>query len=100
MINIKKYKNALFINGHANFAKRGSDIVCAGVSSIAIGALNWFDIDYANISVSSGDLKLIIDSNYKKGLELIDLIFTQLLAMYENYKDYINIKEIKDFYKE
>lgn len=100
MINIKKYKNALFINGHANYASHGSDIVCAGVSSIAMGALNWFDNNYVDINVSSGNLKLVINSNYKKGIEFINLIFIQLLAMYTNYKTYINIEEINDLYKE
>jgi uncharacterized protein len=28
------------ISGHAFFAKRGSDIVCAGVSAVSIGAIN------------------------------------------------------------
>ncbi|MCA1031908.1 ribosomal-processing cysteine protease Prp [Bacillus timonensis] len=28
------------ISGHANFAKRGQDIVCAGVSAVSIGAIN------------------------------------------------------------
>lgn len=28
------------ITGHANFAKKGSDIVCAGVSAVSFGAVN------------------------------------------------------------
>lgn len=28
------------ISGHAFFAKRGKDIVCAGVSAVAVGAIN------------------------------------------------------------
>ncbi|MDQ7863244.1 ribosomal-processing cysteine protease Prp [Peribacillus frigoritolerans] len=28
------------LSGHANFAKKGSDIVCAGVSAVSFGAVN------------------------------------------------------------
>ncbi|WP_108669454.1 ribosomal-processing cysteine protease Prp [Peribacillus acanthi] len=28
------------LNGHANFAKHGQDIVCAGVSAVSFGAVN------------------------------------------------------------
>jgi uncharacterized protein YsxB (DUF464 family) len=28
------------ITGHANFAKKGADIVCAGVSAVSFGAVN------------------------------------------------------------
>jgi len=31
---------AFTVEGHANFDKYGSDIVCAGVSAVVIGALN------------------------------------------------------------
>ena len=28
------------IKGHANYAKRGEDIVCAGVSAVSVGTVN------------------------------------------------------------
>ena len=28
------------IKGHANYAKRGEDIVCAGVSAVTVGTVN------------------------------------------------------------
>ncbi|RAK21396.1 hypothetical protein B0I26_103359 [Anoxybacillus vitaminiphilus] len=31
---------AFTLSGHANFAKRGQDIVCAGVSAVSFGAIN------------------------------------------------------------
>ena len=45
MINVKvNYLNdqidELIVKGHSNFAPKGSDIVCAGVSAIVIGGLN------------------------------------------------------------
>jgi uncharacterized protein YsxB (DUF464 family) len=46
MINITIYRtesghiHSFEMNGHALFADRGKDIVCAGVSAVSIGAIN------------------------------------------------------------
>jgi len=42
------------MSGHANFAKRGSDIVCAGASAVSFGVVNSI--------ISLTDVKPIIDS--------------------------------------
>jgi uncharacterized protein len=43
-VNIKRSKEgkvqAFTLSGHANFAERGQDIVCAGVSAVSFGAIN------------------------------------------------------------
>ncbi|WP_313801105.1 ribosomal-processing cysteine protease Prp [Cytobacillus sp.] len=46
MINVTVIRNkssmiqSFLISGHAFFAKRGKDIVCAGVSAVSVGAIN------------------------------------------------------------
>ncbi|MFC5733700.1 ribosomal-processing cysteine protease Prp [Cytobacillus gottheilii] len=46
MIDITIYRNqtgkiqSFAISGHAFFAERGQDIVCAGVSAVSVGAIN------------------------------------------------------------
>jgi uncharacterized protein YsxB (DUF464 family) len=46
MINIKIYRTesgtiqSFELSGHALFADRGKDIVCAGVSAVSVGAIN------------------------------------------------------------
>jgi uncharacterized protein YsxB (DUF464 family) len=39
MIIIKFTKTSISLSGHSNFAKKGSDIVYAGVSAIFFGSL-------------------------------------------------------------
>ncbi|MGM9927840.1 MAG: ribosomal-processing cysteine protease Prp [Bacillus sp. (in: firmicutes)] len=43
------------LSGHANFAKHGSDIVCAGASAVTFGAVNSI--------IGLTDVKPIIDTN-------------------------------------
>ena len=46
-IKVGKKSNSIIklnIEGHAGFADKGKDIVCASISSIAIGLLNSIDI--------------------------------------------------------
>jgi uncharacterized protein YsxB (DUF464 family) len=46
MINVTIYRTddgkirAFTVSGHAGFAERGKDIVCAGVSAVSFGAIN------------------------------------------------------------
>lgn len=47
---INEYFISIEIDGHAEFAQYGNDVVCAGISSIVFGALNAFD--YYNLSAS------------------------------------------------
>lgn len=54
MIKINHYPNALLVKGHANFDEHGKDIVCAGVSAIIMGALNWFDQQKQQLRLSKG----------------------------------------------
>ncbi|WP_019242759.1 MULTISPECIES: ribosomal-processing cysteine protease Prp [Bacillus] len=52
----KQGKIASFtMNGHANFAKHGSDIVCAGASAVSFGTVNSI--------ISLTDVEPIIDTN-------------------------------------
>lgn len=48
MINVKIIKKedfikSIFIDGHANMAQYGYDIVCAGVSTLAYSLINYFE---------------------------------------------------------
>ncbi len=40
MIKVKTTNNKIVINGHANFASYGKDIVCAAVSSVVTTSVN------------------------------------------------------------
>ena len=65
MINVKiKYINdvisELEVKGHSNFAPKGSDIVCAGVSAIVVGGIN---ADQYFFNYGTKELRQIITSS-------------------------------------
>lgn len=99
MIKIKVYKNAFVIEGHALFAEHGTDIVCAGVSAIAMGALNWFDQQTTSITVNDGFIKVIAKQSDIKAIEYIDLIAVQLQAIALSYSKNVQLKRINNFYE-
>ncbi|MCV3728342.1 ribosomal-processing cysteine protease Prp [Ureaplasma miroungigenitalium] len=93
MISIKKYLNALVIEGHAHAGKYGQDIVCAGVSAISLSALNWFDEDAINVVMRDGYYHLTIKQKNETNLMYLNLIYIQLASVAQSYNQYIEIQE-------
>jgi uncharacterized protein YsxB (DUF464 family) len=104
MINIVLYKKndkliGFCINGHANYAEYGNDIVCSAVSMLAINTVNSIDsftndkFDL-NIDEDTGYLSLIIKSNISKDSEVLlkalQLGVTNVMKQYGN--DYIQVQ--------
>ncbi|WP_031488934.1 ribosomal-processing cysteine protease Prp [Ureaplasma canigenitalium] len=89
MIEIKRQASSLIVKGHANQNQYGKDIVCAGVSAIVMGALNWFN-EKAKIIVNDGYIEINVEDNESEKAYL-DLIMIQLKAIEAIYKKYIKI---------
>lgn len=68
-VKIEKHKRLLTLSalGHASYAPYGSDIVCAGVSSIIMGLCSSLDGRRTEIHISSG--KAIIRARYSRKAE-------------------------------
>lgn len=97
MIKIEFFDNGLKINGHANADNFGNDIYCAGVSSIALGAINWFDQNEIIYKINDGSLELKIIKITNENLYLLKLLKIQLQAlMSDEYKKYIQIIEYRN----
>jgi uncharacterized protein len=86
------------VTGHAKSAKRGQDLVCASVSSIATGALNALDRYAPGVCV----LQLQDDENARIDIQVRDIqnnvaqiilqtVLTQLETIENNYSKYIHI---------
>lgn len=109
MINVLVEKKAdqitrLSVDGHADFAELGSDIVCAGVSAVVIGGLNAidklddevvFDLSY-NEDITGHITYRSIKSTSKEQL-ILQSILISLQTIQENYSKYIDIhtREVK-----
>lgn len=65
------------INGHADYAKKGSDIVCAGVSALTIALVHTLDALQDEGKVES---KMDIDTGAAE-IECLSKIFTDIIEV-------------------
>ena len=65
------------INGHADYAKKGSDIVCAGVSALTIALVHTLDALQDENKVEN---KMEIDVGVTK-IECLSKIFTDIIEV-------------------
>ena len=98
MINVKVYKDGLNyigyeIDGHAGYASKGNDIVCASVSAVSqlvVEQLNIFGIKY-DIDIKDGYMHIMVKkSDYTAGI-LIESLHQILTDMQEQYPKYISV---------
>lgn len=89
MIDINVSPNSLIVKGHSEYADRGNDIVCAGVSALtqaAILGLRYYDVDM-DVSMSHGEMTVQINKNE----DIVKPIFTAMV---------VGLKEIAKQYPE
>ncbi|KAB2338704.1 ribosomal-processing cysteine protease Prp [Cytobacillus depressus] len=87
------------ISGHAFFAERGNDIVCAGVSAVSVGAINAVHSLTGvtpEIEQESGLLRCIIpehlpDHTQEKVQLLLEGMVVSLQTIEEQYGQHIKI---------
>ena len=93
MINIRYSKNSISLKGHANYAPKGQDIVCAGASAIFFGAaLSWFDKKDIELYINCHDgINLDLKNKTKVNQDKLNLMFKQLQQLAKNNKKYIKI---------
>jgi uncharacterized protein len=87
------------ISGHAFFANRGKDIVCAGVSAVSVGAINAVHaLTGVTPVIENGDgfLRCVIPENiqndiYEKVQLLLEGMIISLQTIEEEYGKHIKI---------
>ena len=92
-------KNCGFtIEGHAGYARRGRDIICASVSALALNCINsieYFTEDAMKTECEekTGYLKLLLTESVSRESQLLlDSLLLGLQAIQESYgSHYINI---------
>lgn len=93
------------ISGHAKFATKGKDIICAAVSAVsqqtAIGIVDYLKIN-AYTEVKDGFLSLDIENSDKDGKEkeikaMLETMYIMLSQIEEQYPGYVklSVKEVK-----
>lgn len=90
---------ALIVSGHANYAKYGQDIVCAGVSSLVIAIANQIKRHNLQCEIITNDNEdgyvafEVSKSNDKLNL-LLETLIMGLKEIESSYPKYIKIKEV------
>lgn len=85
------------VSGHANYAEKGKDIVCAGVSAITqsvLYTLKEYALVESQIEIPRGYLEAeVVDDTHKtKEVQAIfKVLETGLLALETEYLDYIEV---------
>ncbi|MDC4182281.1 ribosomal-processing cysteine protease Prp [Mycoplasma bradburyae] len=93
MIDITFYASAIKISGHAFFDNHGRDIVCAGVSAIVFGGINYFkpeDVKVIKNQENNSIFLELLEVNIKN-LTAINVIKTQLSVIASVYDKNIKI---------
>ena len=94
MTTILFYKNGFIIKDHTNYDKSGSDLVCAGISAIVFGTINWFNknmIVHLNIDETQPIIEFFtkLNKNAEVGLSLVK---KQFLTIKKSYPKNLSVK--------
>ena len=84
------------VSGHAEYADKGKDLVCAGVSTIMIGSLNALDLlanDTCDLVMDNNLVSIKIKKNTYDSQLIIKTVILQLETLKEKYSDYICIEQ-------
>jgi uncharacterized protein YsxB (DUF464 family) len=98
LVEFKKNNNVSFlrITGHADFAEHGSDIVCAGISTLAYSIGNKIlnmDENF-NLEVNENEFKFNNDMTNLEINLLLDTLYEGLLMIEHQYPENITFKEV------
>lgn len=102
MINVYIGSNSIEVEGHANFAAFGSDIVCAGVSALIGGlyiALQEEEIEHTYIE-GNGYVKFEITEDSDKAAEYLKFVVYGLHNIEVQFGEYITIHNTESFLSE
>ena len=83
LIEVHITKNSLTVKGHAGYAERGKDIVCAAVSALVQGLMH--SLNALTYDACEGYAKLEYDNLSEQGKLLIDSFFIAVTDIQEAY---------------
>jgi uncharacterized protein len=89
------------IEGHANYAEHGKDIVCAGVSAVSVGTVNAIEALAGvelPVQMKDGWLSSLIPPNVEPLVDeklqlLLESMIVSLNAIAESYGDHVTVHD-------
>ena len=83
----------LSVKGHAGYAEKGEDLICASVSSIIFGLMNALDEkNGVTIKESNNHIEIINGSSSEVINNYFELIMFQLKTIEESYGEFIKVE--------
>ena len=93
MINISIYNNGFLIEGHANSARYGNDLVCASISSISQGIINCFpNKNIKTLDIRNGYINFNLYKVSKKDKIILETFYILIDSIYKDHQKYINLE--------
>ena len=85
----------LEISGHAGMGRRGEDIVCAGISALCAGLVNFLAEDerFPSFSVEYGEGYLYCECSDPGSEDAFDLVLLGLRNIEAQYPEHLRIEE-------
>lgn len=99
MIVVTEYEDRITVKGHANYAEPGSDIVCAGVSTLVQtleASLERLTDGTCTVSAREpGDFQMIlVDDMTLEEQVLVDAFMIGIEGIAEAYPCYVSVKSV------
>lgn len=95
MITAKVARNKVIIDGHANYAPNGYDIVCSGVSALVGGVLATLEANefFHNVGKSEGHIEIEFDEIYTNSpcLYIKEVLYCGLLNIQQQYPEHLRV---------
>ena len=95
MINVTIKQGKITASGHAGYAPKGQDIVCAAFSVLSLTldtAVKKFTDDKIEIVLENGEMTAQWQQVSPEGLLLINAYIEGVKALAENYPEYITVQ--------
>ena len=94
MIAVSVRKDGITVNGHANYAETGKDIVCAGVTALTqtlIRSLEDLTRDEIQYEISPGRADIRYGNLSEEGELLVDSFFIGVCQIADEFPDHVRI---------
>lgn len=95
MIVVHVGKEGITVDGHANYAETGKDVVCAAVSVLAqnlIKSITNLTRDVIKYQIKPGHIDIEYENLSERGKVLVDSFFIGIISIQESYGDeYVRI---------
>ena len=97
MIKAAIFNNGFVITGHADYAARGEDIVCAGVSALAQATCYTLNrINNVSFDMREGDMSVHITNPNDISSAVLEVLENGIHLISKEFPDYISLKVERD----